>query len=146
MGRLPSRKPAAARREEGFTLIEVLVATLVMVIGLAGMAQLLGVSTIMHADAREVSTGTQLAQAKIDELMKMNMALAPAVQITPANPDSLGQNVAGYFDTPQAGVTRRWRVQAGPAPNTRVLTVRVVNARARAYGGRTELTTLLRQW
>lgn len=132
--------------ETGFSLVEVLVATLVVTIGLVSMVQLLAVSTVMHADAREASTATQQAQAKIDELTKLNLATAAAVQITPASPDSLTTNVANYFDTPQTGVTRRWRVQAGPAANTRILTVRVINLRARQYGAQVDLTTIIRQW
>ncbi len=129
----------------GASLIEVLVATLVLTIGLVGMAQLMGMSMLMHLNARETTTATQLAQAKVDELMKVNLATAPAVQITPAGPDSLTTNVANYFDAPQAAVTRRWRVQAGPAANTRILTVRVINARAR-QGGQVDVSTLIRQW
>ena len=129
----------------GASLIEVLIATLVLTIGLVGMAQLMGVSMLMHLNAREATTATQLAQAKVDELMKLNMATAPAVQITPANASSLTTNVANYFDSPQAAITRRWRIQPGPAANTRVLTVRVINARAR-QGGQVDVSTIIRQW
>ena len=129
----------------GASLIEVLIATLILTIGLVGMAQLMGVSMLMHLNAREATTATQLAQAKVDELMKLNMATAPAVQITPAGPDSLTNDVANYFDAPQAAITRRWRIQPGPAANTRVLTVRVINARAR-QGGQVDVSTIIRQW
>lgn len=131
--------------ESGFSLVEVLVATLVLTIGVVSMVQLLAVTTVMHADAREASLATQQAQAKIDELMKLTFKTAPAVQIS-TNPNSLTTNVANYFDTPQAGVTRRWQVQAGPVANTRVVTVRVVNLRARQYGAQVDLTTIIRQW
>jgi Tfp pilus assembly protein PilV len=123
-----------------------MVATLVLTIGLGAMAQLLGISTLMHLNAREASTATQLAQAKIDELMKLNLATAAAVQVTPVNPDSLTTNVANYFDSPQAAITRRWRVQAGPAANTRLVTVRVINARTRQYGSQIDVSTIIRQW
>jgi type IV pilus modification protein PilV len=129
----------------GASLIEVLIATLILTIGLVGMAQLMGVSMLMHLNAREATTATQLAQAKVDELMKLNMATAAAVQITPANASSLTTNVANYFDSPQAAITRRWQVQPGPAANTRVLTVRVINARAR-QGGQVDVSTIIRQW
>ena len=121
-----------------------MISTLILTIGLVAMAQLLGIATVMHADAREASTATQLAQAKIEELMKLNLSTAAAVQITGS--DSLATNVTNYFDVPQTAITRRWRVAAGPAANTRLLTVRVVNTRARQYGRQVELTTMLRQW
>lgn len=131
--------------QAGFSLVEVLVATLILTIGLISMAQLLAVTTVMHTDAREATAATQQAQAKLDELVKLTWTNA-AVQITPVTPDSLTTNVTNYFDTPQAGITRRWRVQAGPAANTRILTVRVVNLRARQYGAQVDLTTIIRQW
>jgi Tfp pilus assembly protein PilV len=150
MKREQSQSPQTARSSflscsRGASLIEVLVATLVLTIGLVGMAQLMGISMLMHLNAREKTTATQLAQAKVDELMKLNLATAPAVQITPASPDSLATNVANYFDSPQAAITRRWRVSAGPAANTRILTVRVINARAR-QGGQVDVSTIIRQW
>lgn len=132
--------------EHGFSLVEVLVATLVVTIGLVSIVQLLAVSTVMHADAREATTATQQAQAKIDELSKLNLNTAPAVQITPSSPDSLENNVTNYFDEPQTGITRRWRVEAGPTSDTRLLTVHVLNLRARQYGAEIELTTIIRQW
>lgn len=142
VARSSSRK--ASSGEQGFSLVEVLISMLILTTGLVAMAQLMGVTAIMHMNAREATRGTQLAQAKIDELMKQNMTTSPAVQINAA--DTLAADVANYFDTPAESVTRRWRVQAGPAPNTRILTVRVLNARSRQYGSRIELTTLLRQW
>ena len=132
--------------EQGFSLVEALVAMLVLTVGLVSMAQLLAMSTMRHHDAREVSRATELAHAKLDELMTLNLTTAPAVQITPDGPDSLTADVGGYFDMPDAGVTRRWRVKAGPVANTRLVTVRVVNVRARQYGATIDLTTIIRQW
>lgn len=133
-----------ASSEAGFTLVEALVSCLVLIIGIVSLAQLQAMTTLMHARARSVSASTQQAQAKIDELVKLNHATAPAVQVTPTNPDSLTTNVNNYFDTPAVGVTRRWRVQAGPVANTRVLTVRVINTRI--PGQPVNVTTILRQW
>jgi prepilin-type N-terminal cleavage/methylation domain-containing protein len=143
-GRLKATPTCGGRSDRGFSLVEVLVATLLMTTAFVAMAQLLGISTVMHTDARQASTATQLAQAKIDELMKLNMTTDAAVQVTGSN--SLIADVANYFDGPQAGITRRWRVEAGPTADTRILRVRVINRGARQYGSQIELTTLLRQW
>ncbi len=128
--------------DAGFTLVEVLVCTLILTIGMVAVAGLMGVSTGMHQNAREASQSTRLAQRKIDELMKLNFGTAPAVAVG----GSLAANVANYFDSPVAGVTRRWQVQAGPATNTRVVTIRVVNLRAAQYGRQVDLSTIIRQW
>ena len=130
--------------EEGFSLVEVLVSTVILVVGLVAMAELLALATRMHSDAQQATRATQLAQEQIDRLVRLNMATDPAVQITGAN--TLASNTANYFDTPLPGITRRWNVVAGPVANTRILTVRVVNPRARQYGGQVDVMTILRQW
>jgi Tfp pilus assembly protein PilV len=144
----PVAKLSSPNRQQGgdggFSLVEVLVATLLLTTAFVAMAQLLGISTVMHTDARAASTATQLAQAKIDELIKLNMTTDAAVQVTGGN--SLAADVANYFDAPQQGITRRWQVEAGPTADTRVLRVRVINKHARQYGSEIELTTMLRQW
>ena len=132
--------------ERGFSLIEVLIAMLVVTIGLIGMAQLMAVTTVVHSDARETSMGTELAQAKLDELSGMNLTSDAAVQITPSSPDSLEQNVSGYFDSPTPGITRRWKVEAGPTTDVRVVTLRVINTASRQYGDSLYFRTMLRQW
>jgi prepilin-type N-terminal cleavage/methylation domain-containing protein len=132
----------ALHNEGGFTLVELMIASVVLTVGLVSMAQLLAVSTVMHSDARQATSVTHLAQSKIEELVKLNFATAPAVQIG----GSLTADIANYFDSPQNGTTRRWLVQAGPAANTRLVTVRIINLRGRYYGSRQDLTTVLRRW
>jgi hypothetical protein len=130
------------RGEGGFSLVETMVASLVLVVGLVGMAQLLAVATVMHSDARQATTATLLAQSKIDVLMRLNFA---AAAVLPGG--NLNANVANHFDNPQQGITRRWLVVANtPVAGTRLLTVRVENLGGRVYGRRHELTTVIRQW
>ena len=130
------------RGEAGFSLVETMIASLVLTVGLVGLLQLLAVATVMHSDARHATTATLLAQAKIDELMKKNLTTAAAVQVG----GDLDANVTNYFDTPESGVTRRWVVAAGPVANTRLLTVKVENKGGRVYGREQQLTTIIRQW
>jgi Tfp pilus assembly protein PilV len=130
------------RGEAGFSLVETMVASLVLTIGLVGMAQLLAVATIMHSDARQATTGTVLAQAKIDELMKLDSSLYSNVALG----GSISSNLAPYFDSPEPGIDRRWRITDGPVANTRVLEVTVENKGGRLYGGSQTLTTVIRDW
>lgn len=127
--------------DSGFTLIEVMVSMLVLTIGLVGIAAMLALTTQMHIGARENARSTRLAQDKFDELMKLNFASDPRVAVG----GDLTSNVANYSDTPTAGVTLRWVVEAGPTDDTRSLTVRVLNEASQQYR-QTDLSTIIRQW
>lgn len=135
-------EPQDAQSEAGFSLVETMVASLVLTIGLVGLAQLLAVATIMHSDARQATTGTVLAQAKLDELMKLDFAASPAIQLG----GSISSSMVNFSDTPEPGIDRRWLVTNGPVAGTRMLQVTVANRGGRLYGGTQTLTTVIRQW
>jgi len=146
-----NRRTGAPGREGGFTLIEVMICTLILTTGMLGIAGLLGVTTQMHQGAREAARSTRLAQEKIDELMKLDFDTAAAVAVG----GNLGANAASYFEVPTdsngaalQGITVRWLVAAHGSGNAdlRTLTVRVVNLRAQTYGRQVELSTIIRQW
>ena len=103
---------ASSNHEGGFTLVEVLICTLILTTGMLGIAGLLGVTTTMQFDAREAARSTRLAQEKIDELMKLDFDTDADVAIG-GNADV---NAAGYFDQPLDGITVRWEVAAQQAP------------------------------
>jgi hypothetical protein len=135
-------EPQNSRRSEaGFSLVETMVASLVLTVGLVGLAQLLAVATVMHSDARHATSGTVLAQAKLDELMKSDTLVLSSVQL-----GSIASNMAPYFDEPENGVTRRWQINNGPVPNTWLLKVTVEDKGGRLYGGSQTLTTVIREW
>jgi Tfp pilus assembly protein PilV len=129
-----------SREERGFTLVEVLVCTFILTLGMVSIAGLLAVTIQAQIGARESARSTRLAQEKVDELMKMNFTAAD-VSIG----GNLDANVANHNETPIPGVTLRWVVAAGPTDDTRVLTVRVQNMRAQQQR-RADLTTIIRQW
>jgi len=147
--RLPSPRAAASscsrRREGGFTLVEVLICVLILTTGMLAIAGLLAVTTQMHIGAREAARSTRLAQAKIDELMKLDFDENDEVSIG----GDLASNEADHFEeNPDDldGITIRWTVADGPITDTRLLTVRVENLRAQQYGRQVELSTIIRYW
>src|SRR5262245_54622124 len=147
-----SRPPATCARlspmptnERGFTLVETLIALVIMTVALVGLAQLMVVSAQMHQVGRTSAEASRLAQDKFEELMKLNFALAPGIQISGNN--TLDANVANYFDVPaNSGYTRRWRVQAGPGGIASLRTVTVRMVRDVRLGTDYEVTTVLRSW
>ena len=127
--------------DDGFTLVEVMLCTLILTVGMVAIAGLLLVTTQMQIGAREAARSTRLAQDKVDELMKLNFATDPEIAVG----GDLTANAANYSESPLDGITLRWMVSAGPTSDLRVLTLRVVNLRAQQYR-QTDLTTMIRQW
>jgi prepilin-type N-terminal cleavage/methylation domain-containing protein len=127
--------------ERGFTLVEVLICTLILTTGMLGIAGLLGVSTQMQIGAREAARSMRLAQEKVDQLMKMDFNTDDEVAVG----GSLTENSEDHFEEPLSGITVRWAVADGPVEDTRVVTIRVVNLRAQQYR-ETDMTTIIREW
>jgi len=134
-----SPQPSSAA---GIALVEVLIAMLVLIVGLVATAQLLVVSTTARTDAGAVTTATLDAQDKLEELLAAGFS-APELRV--GTIDTLATDVPGAFDRTAAGRTRRWRVDAGPVADTRLVRVLVLSPRARAPGGRVELLSLVRR-
>ena len=133
--------------ERGFTLVEVTVSLLIFTIGIVGLAQLMAVSLQMQAHGRNQTSAVRLAQDKLDQLMSLQFASAPQVQITGS--DSLSSNVVNFFDNDVQGYTRRWRVEAGPDPNAnlRQITIRVIpDLRDRRTATPYQLVSIIRRW
>jgi hypothetical protein len=134
-------------RENGVTLAETLIAAAILVTGLLGIAQLMASSVQIHQLARNSEEASRLVTAKLEQLSKLDFATSAAVQITPSSPDSLSTNVANYFDSPTTGFTRRWRVQAGPIANTRLVTVRMLPlSRDLRLTKPLDVTSIIRRW
>lgn len=62
------------RRSRGFTLIEMMIATVVLLVGLVGVAQLVPVSVLLNTANRNDSTSLVIAQREMDQLMAQPLA------------------------------------------------------------------------
>jgi len=128
--------------ERGFTLIEVLIAMVILTIAMVSMAELMAITLRMQMMGRNETSAIRLAQSKIDELVAVTFTNA-----TVAVGGSLTTDVANYFDVLNAdGFKRRWQI-AAIAGETRVrtLTVRMIpNIADRRTNAQVELTTIIR--
>jgi type IV pilus assembly protein PilV len=94
------RKLSPQKNGKGFTLIEIMIAILLLVIALVGLASVT-VSVIKGNDlSRMVTTATTLAKDKMEEIKNLSA--------TSAGYDAL----AGSSDTVEAIYTRAWTVGA----------------------------------
>lgn len=105
--------------ESGFSLIETLVATTVLAVGVAGLAQLFVVSTNANRGARTTTFAAVLAEQKLEQLRSLtwgydtlglpvsdttsNITVEPetatgGVGLTPSPAGALKENVDGYCD------------------------------------------------
>lgn len=146
--------------DRGFTLIEVLIAMIVLTVALVSLAELMAITLRMQMLGRNQTAAVRVAQDKIDELMPLNFTNAQL-----AIGGSLTADAANHFDNTVPQYKVRWTVAAGPADppvpanSVRILTVRVIplTSLTVAQGGTrtradnrianvTDITTLVRCW
>jgi|RhiMethySRZTD1v2_1073278.scaffolds.fasta_scaffold01273_13 Tfp pilus assembly protein PilV len=135
----------ANRDAHGSSLIEVLVATLVLVSGVLGMAQLFLVAAATNAASRDTTMAATLAAQKVEQLLSSELAdEADLVE----HLDARGAVVSTVSrPPPQAVYTRRWSVESLSADT---VTVRVRVGRADRVGsgsmaGETRVMTISRK-
>jgi type IV pilus assembly protein PilV len=87
---LPEARPVQRgfSGEKGFTLIEVLVAMLVLTIGLLGLATLAGTVIRGNSFSNKMTTATTLAQERLEEIQGVGYANANSLD-TAGNPESI---------------------------------------------------------
>ena len=93
--------PLPSRGEGGFTLIEMLLATLIVVIGLVAVAQLVPSSLMMNANNRSDGTALVLAQKQMEALRAV-----PLTQVTYTDPNGITcplGNICNVGDPSQPG-------------------------------------------
>jgi prepilin-type N-terminal cleavage/methylation domain-containing protein len=85
-------------KQSGFTLMEVLVATVVLLIGLVAVAQLVPVAVTANNSNRRDSTASVIAQRELAQFVQLPLTFAGPLT------DALG-NVCNLGDPTQPGVT-----------------------------------------
>ena len=115
---------------DGSTLIEVLVAMLVLVSGVLGMAQLFLIAAASNAASRDTTLAATLAAQKVEQLLSSE--LADATDLV-EHIDGRGRVVSTADSPPVSAVyTRRWSVEPVSAD---MVEIRVRVSRSDRGGG-----------
>ncbi len=107
--------------ENGFSLIEVLIALVVIVIGVMAVYSMMVMGIRLQVLSRDTTLAIGLAEVKLEELRYMD----------PADPErtlggDLNSNVVDHFENANGNLfTVRWKVDPGPI-NTQDITIGVV--------------------
>jgi type II secretory pathway pseudopilin PulG len=135
---------------DGFSLVEVLVATGLVVVAVAALAQLFAIAIHANARARSTTSAVLLAQQKMEELVaafSQQDVSGASLGMSPVG--ALGRNTAGYCDyvdesgrslgggiepPPGTAYLRRWSIDPLPAfpDSTRILQVLATRSRGMA--------------
>ncbi len=128
-------------REAGFTLIEALTATLILMFGLASIFNLMIVATTSNNVANRASAATMIAAQQLEVLRSTPFS---AMVNSPVN--TLAIQTPGYFQvTTVEGVgtfETRWLIQTLTTPNLRFLQVQTEPGGFRGHTARAEFTTI----
>ncbi len=127
------------KAEQGFTLIEILVAVVMVVAGVVSAAAIFMTASRANTLAEQIANAATAARDKTEQLRALDFDTHPSIQ--PGG--SLENDLADYSDTYAAGTgagryayRRRWQVfdntaaapNGPPTPNTRTVVVRVMPA------------------
>ncbi|MGH7860198.1 MAG: type II secretion system protein [Candidatus Binatia bacterium] len=107
------------QRQNGFTLVEVLVATAIFAAVLSALPPMLIASAHASLQTRETTAATILAATKVEELR----ALPTLVSGSYSDPESLDED--GGTTGSGTQYLRSWVVSDGPAAGTHEVSVRV---------------------
>lgn len=142
---LMTKQALSTRRknESGFTLTEAMIATLILMFGLASIFNLMIVAVSSNSVANRASNATMIAARELEILRSTPFS---ALVDSPVGVDTLGVQTVGFFkaETVEGVGTfeTRWLVQTLTSPNLKFLQVRTEPGGFRGRWARTDLTVI----
>jgi Tfp pilus assembly protein PilV len=138
-----AKLPADRNGEAGFTILEAIIATMILIFGLAAIFNLMIVAVSSNSLANRASGATTLAAHQMEVLRSSPFS---ALADSPSGVDTLDVKTNGFsrVDNVEGVATyeTRWAIQTLTDPNLKYLRVRTEPLGFLGRGARTELTTV----
>ena len=126
-------RQSAKREQSGFTLIECVIAIVLILVGLLAVYSLVVYSVQTQKMSSDLIKANSLARQKVEELRNTTRAAG----------GSLTSNTTNYFDTPSSEYVRRWQITADSI-GTQTISVTVVPAVSSTLQPQVLITTKMR--
>lgn len=130
--------------DRGFSIVESLVAALIVASVLAGLAQLVATSSVRTTESRRSARAVAMAQAKLEELrglswtFDLNGTTSASPLLQPSPPGTIAQDTPGYVEyldpfgalvarqgPPEPEFARRWAIALHPPLDGHTLELQV---------------------
>lgn len=139
----PSKLPTAKNTEAGFTILEAIIATMILIFGLAAIFNLMIVAVSQNSLANRASGATTVASHQMELLRSTAFS---SLTNSPTGVDTLAIQTPGFFriDNVQgvSAFESRWSVQTLTDPNLKYLRVRTEPQGFMGRSARSEFTTV----
>lgn len=141
------KKGNSRRRHDGFSLVEVTIATGILAGALVALGQMFAMSISSNRAAGALTYGTVLAEQKIEQLRGLTWAFDNLGQpvsdaaLSPSPPDTMTRNTPGWVDyidrfgqvldggaapPPKTVYTRRWAIEPLPTNPANTIAIHVL--------------------
>ena len=130
------RAQAVLSSERGFSLLTVLIAVVLVSVAVVALSGTTVYVLSMQTESTTRSTAAGIAAAYMEEVKTRPVA-------TLASESELAVDETGRVNTAQLDFMRELVVEAGPAPKSKLITIRVRYPRGRSRMGRVELVTII---
>jgi prepilin-type N-terminal cleavage/methylation domain-containing protein len=121
--------------QRGFTIIEVLMAVMVLGIGIVALASSSAMVTRMVGRGKSSTFSAQVAARRLENIRRIAASTSPLC--------SSANLTSGSNSTPEQGVTESWVVESGTTTMTRRVTVYVTYTAAGGDGSRIDTVSTI---
>ena len=113
-----SNRPDAKRHQQGYSMVEVMVAILILTIGLLALAKMQTQAVASNSFGNQLTQATFLAQDKLEELRLLNECYLAVLAKPEISWTAEDQDVVNNYNSQLSDSVANWIETDGPDPDT----------------------------